>query len=64
MIAHHHADVLAGFEDVEVRAIADPALERAAELAAHVTAAAYPSHRDLLDAEDLDAMYGGRPRSC
>jgi hypothetical protein len=24
MMAHHHAGVLAGFDDVEVRAIADP----------------------------------------
>jgi predicted dehydrogenase len=63
VIAHRHAGVLARFEDVEVRALADPVLERAEELAAHVSAAAYLSHLDMRDAEDLDAMYGGRPRS-
>jgi predicted dehydrogenase len=64
VIAHRHAGVLARFEDVEIRAIADPVLERAEELAARIGAAAYGSHRDMLDAEDLDTVYGGRPRSC
>ena len=61
MIAHRHAGVLARFEDVEVRAIVDPVLERAEELAAQVRAAAYRSHLDMLDAEDLDTVYGGAP---
>jgi predicted dehydrogenase len=64
VIAHRHAGVLAGFDDVEVRAVAGPVLEQAEELAAHVGAAAYLSHPDMLDAEALDAVYGGRPRSC
>jgi predicted dehydrogenase len=55
---------LAGFDDVEVRALADPGPRAAEELVAHVSAAAYLSHLDMLDAEDLDAVYGGRPRSC
>jgi predicted dehydrogenase len=57
VIAHRHAGVLAGFDDVDVRAIADPALERAEELAARLGAAAYVSHLDMLDAHDLDALY-------
>jgi myo-inositol 2-dehydrogenase / D-chiro-inositol 1-dehydrogenase len=64
VIAHRYAGALAGFDDVEVRALADPVLERAEALAARVSAAAYPSHLDMLDAEDLDTVYGGRPRSC
>ena len=60
VIAHRHAGVLAPFEDVEVRG-GRPGPRRAEELAAHVSAAAYPSHLDMLDAEDLDAcMAGGR----
>ena len=64
VIAHRHVGVLAGFDDVEVRALADPGPRAAEELVAHVSAAAYLSHLDMLDAEDLDAVYGGRPRSC
>ena len=64
VIAHPHVGVLAGFDDVEVRALADPGPRAAEELVAHVSAAAYLSHLDMLDAEDLDAVYGGRPRSC
>jgi predicted dehydrogenase len=64
MIVHRHAGVLVRFEDVEVRAIADLLLERAEELAAHASAAAYPEPSRQLDAEDLEAVYGGRPRSC
>ena len=63
VIAHPHVGVLAGF-DVEVRALVDPGPRAAEELVAHVSAAAYLSHLDMLDAEDLDAVYGGRPRSC
>ena len=59
VIAHRYAGVLARFEDVEVRAIADSVLERTEELAAPVSVAAYRSHLDMLDAEDLDAVYGG-----
>lgn len=57
VIAHRHAGVLAGFPDVDVRAVADPNLERAEELAVRLGAAAYVSHLDMLDAEGLDALY-------
>jgi hypothetical protein len=38
-------------EDVEVRAIVDPVLEQAEELADHVSVAAYRSYLDMLDAK-------------
>ena len=38
-------------------AVADPALERAKELAAEAGAAAYPTHMELLSSEGLDAVY-------
>jgi predicted dehydrogenase len=60
MIAHRYAGVLARFEDVEVRALADPVPERAEELAAaYVSAAAYRSHLDMLDAETLTPCTAG-----
>jgi predicted dehydrogenase len=39
VIAHRHVGVLAGFYDVEVRALADPGPRAAEELVAHVSAA-------------------------
>jgi predicted dehydrogenase len=57
VIAHRHAGVLAGFEDVEVCAIADPDLKRAEELAARIGGSAHPSHLDMLEREELDALY-------
>jgi predicted dehydrogenase len=56
-IAGRHAGVLAGFDDVRVAAVADPALDRAEELAGQVGATAYAGHLDMLDREGLDAVY-------
>jgi predicted dehydrogenase len=48
---------LLAMDGVEVAGVADPALDRAAELAELAGAAAYPSHMELLAAERLDALY-------
>ena len=56
-IAGRHMANLAGFEDVAIVAIADPAAERAAEAASRCGARAYADHRAMLDAEKLDACY-------
>jgi predicted dehydrogenase len=44
-------------DGVEVAGVADPALERAKELAGQAGAAAYPNHMELLEGERLDAVY-------
>lgn len=56
-VAARHVRTLLAMDGVEVAAVADPALERARELAAGAGAAAYPNHMELLDAERLDAVY-------
>jgi predicted dehydrogenase len=56
-VAARHARTLLAMDGVEVAGVADPALERARELADEVGAAAYPNHMELLDAERLDALY-------
>jgi predicted dehydrogenase len=56
-VAARHARTLLAMDGVEVAGIADPALERARELADEVGAAAYPNHMELLDAGRLDALY-------
>jgi predicted dehydrogenase len=56
-VAARHVRALLAMDGVEVAAVADPALERAKELAADAGAAAYPDHLELLDAERLDAVY-------
>jgi predicted dehydrogenase len=48
---------LLAMDGVEVAGVADPALDRAGELAELAGAAAYPSHLELLAAEHLDALY-------
>jgi predicted dehydrogenase len=48
---------LLAMDGVEVAGVADPALERAGELAELAGAAVYPSHMELLAAEPLDAVY-------
>ena len=50
-------NILLGFDDVQVAALADPALERARELAARCGANAYSEPGDMLDNERLDAVY-------
>jgi predicted dehydrogenase len=56
-VAARHLRTLLAMDGVEVAAVADPALERAKELAAEAGAPAYPNHMELLDAERLDAVY-------
>jgi predicted dehydrogenase len=56
-VAARHARTLLAMGGVEVAGVADPALERARELAGEVGAAVYPNHMELLDAERLDALY-------
>ena len=56
-VAARHVRTLLAMEGVEVAAVADPALERAKELAGEAGAAAYPNHMELLAAERLDAVY-------
>jgi predicted dehydrogenase len=56
-VAARHVRTLLAMDGVEVAAVADPALERAKELAAEAGAPAYPNHMELLAAERLDAVY-------
>jgi predicted dehydrogenase len=56
-VAARHARTLLAMDGVEVAGVADPALERARELADEVGAAAYPNHMELLEAGRLDALY-------
>jgi predicted dehydrogenase len=56
-VAARHVRTLLAMDGVEVAAVADPALDRAKELAAEAGAAAYPNHMELLAAERLDAVY-------
>jgi predicted dehydrogenase len=56
-VAARHLRALLAMDGVEVAAVADPALERARELAGEAGAAAYPNHMELLAAERLDAVY-------
>lgn len=56
-IAHRHLGVLESFEDVELVAFADPALDRATEAAERFGARVFADHEAMLDAVDLDALY-------
>jgi predicted dehydrogenase len=56
-VAARHLRTLLAMDDVEVAGVADPALERARELAGEAGAATYPNHMELLAAERLDALY-------
>jgi predicted dehydrogenase len=66
-VARRHVATLLGLGDVEVAAVADPDIERARALAAHADAsrrpgpgngtAIYDRHLDMLEREDLDALY-------
>jgi predicted dehydrogenase len=56
-VAARHLRTLLAMDGVEVAAVADPALERAKELAGEAGATAYPNHMELLEAERLDAVY-------
>jgi len=56
-VAARHVRTLLAMDGVEVAGVADPALERARELASVAGAAAYPNHMELLATERLDAVY-------
>lgn len=56
-IAGRHVGVLQQFEDVKIAAFSDPAEDRAAGLAGRVGAATYTDFRQMLDKEQLDAVY-------
>ena len=56
-VAARHLRTLLAMDGVEVAGVADPALERARELAGQAGGAAYPNHMELLAAERLDAVY-------
>jgi predicted dehydrogenase len=56
-VATRHVRTLLAMDGVRVVGVADPALERARELAGLAGAAAYPDHRELLAQERLDAVY-------
>ena len=56
-IAQRHLDVLSGFPDVVVKAIADPDLDRAAALAADSGASVHASAEAMLNDEALDAVF-------
>lgn len=56
-IAGRHVGVLRGFEDVKIVALADPVHDRAAGLGEQVGAKAYRDFRQMLDTEQLDAIY-------
>jgi predicted dehydrogenase len=55
-VARRHAQVLAGFHDVEIVGVADPDRDRAEQLAAECGAPAFGDHDALLAAEP-DAVY-------
>jgi predicted dehydrogenase len=56
-VAARHLRTLQAMDGVELAGVADPALERARELAGEAGVAAYPNHMELLAAERLDALY-------
>jgi len=56
-IANRHLDILSRFEDVALVAFADPDFARAEQAASRFGARAFESHRDMLDAQPLDAVY-------
>jgi predicted dehydrogenase len=56
-IATRHLGDLLSFEDVKVVGLADPAVERARDLAARCGGKAYGDFRQMLDDEELDALY-------
>lgn len=56
-IASRHVDDLLGFDDVRVVALADPAIERAGDLAARAGATPYARWEEMLERETLDALY-------
>jgi predicted dehydrogenase len=56
-IAGRHFRNLLQFDDVQIAAIADPLVYRAQELAERANASAYADAAEMLDRENLDALY-------
>lgn len=56
-IAGRHFGVLQGFPDVKIVALSDPVQERASGLAEQAGANSYRDFRQMLDNEQLDALY-------
>jgi predicted dehydrogenase/glycosyltransferase involved in cell wall biosynthesis/threonine dehydrogenase-like Zn-dependent dehydrogenase len=56
-IAQRHLNILADFGDIDLVAFADPDLDRADAAASRFGARSYSQHREMLDAEQLDAVY-------
>lgn len=56
-IAGRHIGNLLGFDDVTIVAVADALAERAQEQAARCHGKAYTNHEELLNQEQLDALY-------
>lgn len=56
-IASAHITTLQAVDDVQIVAICDTSRERAESAAARVVAKAYADHREMFDAESLDAVY-------
>ena len=56
-IGGRHVDALSAQDGVQVVGVADPQQERARELADRAGGTAYGSWEQLLDAEELDALY-------
>lgn len=56
-IAHRHLDILAGFEDVDLVAFADPDFARAEQAASRFGARAFDNHAAMLDEKVPDAVY-------
>jgi predicted dehydrogenase len=57
IIANRHLGNLLGFADVAVVAVADLLAERAQQVAARAGARPYTDYREMLDREQLDALY-------
>ena len=56
-VGKEHLDRLLNFDDARVVAVADPLLDRARRQAARCGATAYDDYEQMLDAEELDALY-------
>lgn len=56
-IASRHIGNCLGFDDVDLVAVADPMRERAQAQAARGGASVYTNHEEMLDKEQLDALY-------
>lgn len=57
IIANRHLDNLLTFEDVRVTAVADPRLDRARDFAGRCGSRMYGDYAEMLDKEQLDAVY-------